>query len=80
MISTVTTSTVTTVTTTGTLIASLVSLVVVFLIALLTVKELASSTEKPVFKKLGGLLNVGIAPLLVVFAAVVITEVIGIIR
>jgi len=79
MISTVTTTTVTTVTMVS-LAGALGLLAVVFLISLLTTKELVSASEGRKFKLFERLLDIGISPLLVVFALIVITKVWEVLR
>jgi len=80
MVTTVTTTTVTTVTTVTMLGLGFVLglIAVVCLIALLTTKELVGAGEGPKRSFLTRFLDVGIVPLIIVFAVIVITEVVGI--
>jgi hypothetical protein len=79
MISTVTTSTVSTVTSAA--LAGSVALVgILVLLALLVQKELASTAHGGRWRRLSAALNVGIAPLLVAFAAVVIARVVAVLN
>jgi hypothetical protein len=74
MISTVTVSTVSTVTTAS--IAGSVALIgILILLALLVQKELASAAEGGKLEKLGQVLNISIAPLMIAFVLLVITRV-----
>jgi hypothetical protein len=74
MISTVTVSTVSTVTTAS--IAGSVALIgILILLALLVQKELASTAEGGKLAKLGQVLNISIAPLMIAFVLLVITRV-----
>ncbi len=79
MLLTVTTST-TTATATSEAIASFGMVAVIALIALLTIQELASASEGPRFRRFGQALNVGVIPLLMVFAAIVVTTIVEILR
>jgi hypothetical protein len=73
MISTVTTSTVSTITLAGSF--ALIGILVLF--GLLIQKELASASDNPKLKKLGRAVNFAIIPLLIVFAMVVVHQVIN---
>jgi hypothetical protein len=73
MISTVTTSTVSTITMAGSF--ALIGILVLF--GLLIQKELASASDNPKLKKLGRAVNFAIIPLLIVFAMVVVHQVIN---
>lgn len=76
MISTVTTSTVSTVTLAG----SFAVIGILILLGLLIQKELTSATNSTHFKKLGKVLNIGIAPLLLVFVLVVVSKMIEVLK
>jgi hypothetical protein len=76
MISTVTTSTVSTVTLAG----SFALIGILILLGLLIQKELSSATTSSRFKKLDKVLNIGIAPLLIVFILVVVTKVVEVLK
>lgn len=75
----ITTST-TTATATPEAMASLGMVAVISLIAFLTIQELASAGEGPRSRLLSRALNVGVIPMLVIFAAIVITRVVEILR
>ena len=76
MISTVTTSTVSTVTIAG----SLAVIGILLLLVLLVQKELASASDQGRAKRLGKMLNVGIIPLLIAFALIVVTKVADVLK
>ena len=76
MISTVTTTTVSTITTAVGIAASLGLMAVLTLIAFLVVKELTGADTRPRLRALGRALNVGIIPLLLVFAAIAAAKVV----
>jgi hypothetical protein len=76
VISTVTTSTIATVTATG-VAAGLGLIAVLALLALLVVRELAGASTQPALQRAGRVLVVGIAPLLLAFAAIVVVRVVG---
>ena len=76
MISTVTTSTVSTVTLAG----SFALIGILILLGLLIQKELSSATTSSRFKKLDKVLNIGIAPLLIVFILVLVTKVVEVLK
>lgn len=76
MISTVTTSTVSTVTLAG----SFALIGILILLGLLIQKELSSATTSSRIKKLDKVLNIGIAPLLIVFILVVAAKVVEVLK
>jgi len=75
MVSTVTTATVATITTVA-VAGSLVLIGIFTLLALLVQKELVTSARGRFARALGRVLNVGIVPLLIVFALVVAVKVV----
>ena len=75
MVSTVTTTTVSTVTTI-TLAGSLALVTILTLLALLIQKELTTASRKRQALAFGRILNIGIIPLLVVFAFIVAVKVV----
>jgi hypothetical protein len=79
VISTVTTTTVSTVTT-ATFAASFALVSVVTLFALLLQKEVVSSSDSPRLQALGRTLNVAIVPLLLTFAAILVSSIIEVLR
>ena len=81
MISTVTTSTITTVTTMATmgLTVAIGAAAVVSLVIFLTTKELASTTHSNSSLRVAKFINVGILPLAIAFAAILITKIVGIV-
>jgi hypothetical protein len=66
--------------TTIALASAIGSLAVVFLINLLITKELVSATERRKLKILEKLLDIGISPLLIVFALIVIVKILEVLR
>jgi uncharacterized membrane protein len=76
MISTVTTTTVSTVTTTVGMATALGGIAVLTLIAFLVAKELASADGRPHLQTFSRVLNIAIIPLLVVFGAIVVANVV----
>jgi hypothetical protein len=74
MVSTVTTSTITTVTSVA-IAGSLVLIGVCTLLALLIQKELTAATESRFHRALNQALNIGIVPLLVAFALIVVVKI-----
>ena len=79
MISTVTTSTVSTVTTAA-IAGSLALIGIIVLLALVIQKEITTASTTDRFQKLGQVLNIGIAPLLIAFVLVVVTKVAEVLR
>ncbi len=79
VILTITTST-TTAAATPEAMAAFGMVAVISLIAFLTIQELASASEGPRSRLLSRALNVGVIPLLMVFAAIVFTTVLEILR
>lgn len=75
----ITTSTTTATATPGAM-ASFGMVAVISLIILLIVQELATASEGPRFRRFGQALNVGVIPMLVIFAAIVVTRVVEILR
>ncbi len=80
MISTVTTTTVTTVATAVALGGTLALVGILTLLALLVPKELTSAAESTRLQRLGRALNIGILPLLVVFALIVAAKIADVLR
>ncbi|MGI8554488.1 MAG: hypothetical protein ACR2PL_27420 [Dehalococcoidia bacterium] len=76
MISTVTTATVSSVTTAAGFAAALGLMAVLLLIGFLAARELAGTEEHPRLRRLSGMLNVAIVPLLMVFGAIVLARVV----
>ena len=74
MISTVTTSTISTITT-SVIAGSLALIGILLLLTLLINKELLSAAQQERLKKLSKALNIGIIPLLIAFALIVVVRV-----
>ena len=81
MISTVTTSTVTTVTTVAAmgLTAAVTAAAIICLIVFLTAKELTGASGNQVSYRLARFLSIGILPLLMAFAVIVVVRIIQIV-
>lgn len=75
MVSTVTTTTISTVTTLS-LAGSLALAAIITLLVLLIQKELTTASRERAARALGRVLNIGIVPLLVVFAFIVVVKVV----
>ena len=79
MISTVTTSTISTITTAA-LAGSVALIAILVLLSLLIQKELTISSTSSRLQKVGRTLNIGLAPLLVVFFVLVVVKVMEVLQ
>jgi hypothetical protein len=79
MISTVTTSTISTITTAA-LTGSVALIAILVLLALLIQKELTVTSENSRLQRVGRAINIGLAPLLIVFFVLVVVKVMEVVQ